>query len=111
MYAENVVKHILNEKAISRAIQGHLMVHAAFSTMLVAKSYNIPLPSNGDRRNDDVLHPGLVKARELYDDVMAGASATAILPSKDVLYDIMDKYNVKKETMKKEIRTAKLWLQ
>ena len=51
------------------------MVRAALSTMLVTKAYNIPLPSNGDQRDEDVLHPGLVKARELYDDVMAGATA------------------------------------
>ena len=42
--------------------------------------------------------------------LMAGASATAILPSEDVLCDIMDKVSVEKETLK-EFRTAKLWLQ
>ena len=52
VYAENAVKHILSGKAISRAIRGHLMVHAALSTMLVAKAYNIPLPSNGGRRDE-----------------------------------------------------------
>ena len=51
-----------------------------------------------------------MNARELYDDVMAGANATAILPSEDVLCDIMDKVNFEKETLK-EFRTAKPWLQ
>ena len=101
VYAENAVKHILSGKAISRAIRGHLMVHAALSTMLVAKTYNIPLSLKW--RDEDVLHPRLVNARELYDDVMAGASATAILPSEDVLCDIMDKVNFEKETLKEMI--------
>ena len=33
VYAENAMKHILSGKAIARAIQGHLMVYAALSTM------------------------------------------------------------------------------
>ena len=43
VYAENAVKHILSGKAISRAIRGHLMVHAALSTMLTANAYNLTL--------------------------------------------------------------------
>lgn len=45
VYAENAVKHILSGKVIARAVRGHLLTHAALSTVLVANAYNIPLPT------------------------------------------------------------------
>ena len=110
VYAENAVKHILSGKAISRAIRGHLMVHAALSTMLTANAYNLTLPTNGECMEEVILHPSLVNARELYDEIMVDANATSILSSEDLLREISDKLNAEKQTLK-EHRTAKLWLQ
>ena len=110
VYAENAVKHILSGKAISRAIRGHLMVHAALSTMLTANAYNLTLPTNGECMEEIILQPSLVNARELYNDIMVDANAISILSSEDLLLEISDKLNAEKQTLK-EHRTAKLWLQ
>jgi len=46
------MKHILSGKATSRAIQRHLMVHAALCTMLTANAYNLTLLTNGEYNRD-----------------------------------------------------------
>ena len=42
----NAVRHMLTGKAMSRAVRGHMLVDAALDTILVAKAYHIPLPTN-----------------------------------------------------------------
>ena len=56
---------MLTDKAISRAVRGHMSVDAALNTILLAKAYHIPLPTketdepkrdtaSADPENDDV---------------------------------------------------------
>ena len=44
-YASNTVSHILTGKAVSRAVRGHLLVEAALNSILVADTYNVPVPT------------------------------------------------------------------
>ena len=48
VYAGNSVKHMLSGKAVSRAIREHLLVCSALNTVLVANTYNLPLPECPD---------------------------------------------------------------
>ena len=41
--AKNAVGHMFNGKAISRAIEGYLLVDAAFNTLLVCKTFHLLL--------------------------------------------------------------------
>ncbi len=43
VYAKNSVCHMLSGKAIDRAVHG-LLVDAALNTILIADSYNVPVP-------------------------------------------------------------------
>ena len=44
-YASNTVSHMLTGKAVSREVRGHLLVDAALNTILVADTYNVPVPT------------------------------------------------------------------
>ena len=44
-YASNTVVHMLSGKAIARAIRGHFMVDAVLNALLLASSYNVPMPA------------------------------------------------------------------
>ena len=57
MYASNPVVHMLTGKAIARAVRGHLIVDAALNALLLAKTFNVPLPEctvNEDEVAEDV---------------------------------------------------------
>ena len=45
VYASNAVSHMLNGKAISRAIRGHLLVAGALNAILLSKAFGTPLLS------------------------------------------------------------------
>ncbi len=42
--ANNAVDHMLSEKAISRAVHGHLLISGALNTMFMSEVFGIPLP-------------------------------------------------------------------
>ena len=73
MYAGNAVKHMLSEKSISKAVQGHLLVDAALNTIMVANAYNLPIPTdqpdqlerNTEITSDDWHAIGLPEEMEL----------------------------------------------
>ena len=44
-YASNTVVHMLSGKAIARAIRGHFMVDAVLNAVILASSYNVPIPA------------------------------------------------------------------
>ncbi len=46
VYASNSVSHMLTDKAVSRAVRGHL-VDAAVNTLLLSDAYNVPVPKKG----------------------------------------------------------------
>lgn len=128
VYAENAVKAMMTGKAISRAIRGHLLVYAALQTMLIANTYNLPLPTHENESNDDTgppsegndgededaqvhaLEADLLKSKDLYHK-MSGDNEAASQPEyADALRSILEKLDAEKESMK-DHRTAKLWLQ
>ena len=53
-YASNAIPHMLQGKAISRAIRGHLLLDSALNALLVSKIFNIelPLPKITFQQND-----------------------------------------------------------
>ena len=91
-YASNTVSHMLSGKAVSRAVRGHLLVDAALNAILVADTYNAPVPTkqeaddseavgilqNPERSDDadethdlDTITTDLTAAAELYDRAMS----------------------------------------
>jgi hypothetical protein len=115
-------------KAISRTIRGHLLVYAALQTMLIANTYNLPLPTHENESNDDTeppsegndgededaqvhaLEANLLKAKDLYHK-MSGDNEAASQPEyADTLLSILKKLDAGKESIK-DHRSAKLWLQ
>ena len=93
MFPVNDVRHMLTGNAISRAVRRHILIDAAFITILVAKAYNIPLtinekdepkwdtastnPETGDEETRSTGQPqgtvdvtsAITEAKELYDNV------------------------------------------
>ena len=43
VYTENIVPYMLNGKAISRAVRGHLLVVAALHTIIMSEIYSCPV--------------------------------------------------------------------
>ena len=83
---------MLTGKAVSRAVRGHLLVDAALNTILVADTYNVPVPTkqeadgseavgvlqnpecsddNEERHDLDTITTDLTAAAELYDRAMS----------------------------------------
>ena len=131
-YASNTVSHMLTGKAVSRAVRGHLLVDAALNTILVADTYNVPVPtkqevddseavgvlqnpelSDADEKTHDLdtdtITTDLTAAAELYDRAMSCTFSVEEVCSSEALVRIQSKVNGKKETMTG--RTATLWLQ
>jgi len=54
-YASNTVTHMLTGKAVSRAVRGHLLIDAALNTILVANTYNVPVPTNKEADDFEVV--------------------------------------------------------
>ena len=54
VYASNAVVHMLTGKAIARAIRGHLLVDAALNGLLVASTFNVPVPVFEEETEEEV---------------------------------------------------------
>ena len=122
---------MLTGKAISRAVRGHMLVDAALNTILVAKTYHIPLPTketdepkrdtaSTDPENDDVetdqqkqgtvdVTSDITEAKYIYDQAMLSTLSVEDVCSAGVLVRIKGKLDDLKQTM--TTRTAMLWLQ
>ena len=108
VYAGNTVSHMMTGKAVLRAVRGHLLVDAAINTILVADSYNVPVPTKDtldepldqdemevvDLETDDVGTPDvtpdivmndLTAAGTLYDGAMSYALSVEDVCSAEVL--------------------------
>ncbi len=48
IYAPNAVMHVRTGKAISRAVWAHPIVDAVLSALVLAKTFNMPLPGSSD---------------------------------------------------------------
>ena len=55
VYAENVVVHILNGKAYSRAVRAHLLMDAALSAILTSGAFDLPWILIHHQANDALL--------------------------------------------------------
>ena len=131
-YASNTVSHMLTGKALSMAVCGHLLVDAALNTIIVADTYNVPVPTKQEaddseaigvllkpERSDDddethdldtdTITTDLTAAAELYDRAMPCTFSVEEVCSSEALVRLQSKVNGKKETMTG--RTATLWLQ
>ena len=130
VYAGNSVKHMLSGKAVSRAIREHLLVCSALNTVLVANTYNLPLPecpdsdeesgSDSDSESDmtdveestidqeDMPFQDLEAASGVLDRLLDGECSSYLSP--EILNRISAKINEVKGTLS-TLRTGKLWLQ
>ena len=131
VFAGNTVRHMLTGKAISRAVRGHMLVDAALNSILVAKAYNIPLPTketyepkqataSTDPENDEDetdqqkqdtvdVTSDISEAKDLYEKAMLSTLSLDEVCSADVLVRINGKLDGLKQAM--TTRTAMLWLQ
>ena len=125
VYAGNSVKHMLSGKAVSRAIRGHLLVFSALNTVLVANTYNLPLPefpdsdeesgSDSDSESDmtddeestidqeNMPFQDLEAASEVHDRLPDGECSSYLSP--EILNRISAKINEVKGTLS-TLRTA-----
>ena len=128
IYAPNAVIHMLTGKAISRAVRAHLIVDAVLSALVLAKTFNVPLPRSSDDpetgnvETEEILeattssheksarHPDLDEAAVLYEKVMQGLMSADQVCQSGVLTRIGDAVQRETESMKSS-RTATLWLQ
>ena len=116
-YASNTVVHMVSGKAIARAIRGHFMVDAVLNALILASSYNVPLPSLEMETEEPMEIAGLAdgkpvldKAALLYDKLMKGMVSAEQVCQDDVIAKISDALQERKEHLKSS-RTAALWLQ
>ena len=133
VYASNTVNHMLSDKAVSRALRGHLLVDAALHTILLADAYNVPLPLEDDWNkpeeettskgsHDDVnsvemqvtgdtVVTDLTEAKLLYGRIVASYSTVSVEEScsSDVFEKLQSTLNEKKNSI--NTRTGLLWVQ
>ncbi len=110
IYAPQAVDHMLSGKAISRAIRGHLLLYAALSSVLLAKTLTTPdITDPNTEGTDGELHPDVQETKLLYDDLMTKEKSTADVCSRDVLTRIQLLICEQMKSMDNN-RTAKLWL-
>ena len=123
-YAPNAVMHMLTGKAISRAIRAQLIVGAVLSALVLAKTFNVPLPGSSDDRNVETeefleattssheksaRHPDLDEAAVLYEKVMQGSMSADQVCQSGVITRIGDALQRETKSLK-SYRTATLWL-
>ena len=65
-YTSNTVSHRLTGKAVSRADRGHLLVYTARNTILVADTYNVPVPTKQEADDSEAI--GVLQNPERSDD-------------------------------------------
>jgi len=124
----NTFSHMLTGKAVLRVVCGHLLVDSARNTILVANTYNVPVPTNQEaddseavgvlqnpERSDDddethdldTITADLTAAAELYDRTMSCTFSMEEVCSSEALVRLQSKVNGKNETM--TVRTETLW--
>ena len=119
IYAPNAVVHMLSGKAISRAVQGHLIVDAALNTLVLAQMFNMPVPGvpNAENEETDVvvglpeLHEhstDLEEAGIFYGRLMQGLVSVDQVCRSEAITRIV---NALQKASMKSSRTAILWMQ
>jgi len=118
IYAPNTVVHMLNGKAISRALRGHFLVNAALNGLIMANVFNVPIPlctddtsEGADTENTlEKSSSALEEAAELYEKLMQKSVSIDHVCQHSTMIKIDDSVQRKKEYLK-SYRTATLWLQ
>ena len=125
IYASNAVDTMLTVKPISRAVHDLMLVDAALNTMLIAMTYDSPLPGTDalDRPHDGthgatndppdstaVSNGDLEEAASLFGNLTSLDKTIEEVCSADVLCRIKHMIERQKEALKQP-RTACLWLQ
>ena len=111
VYADNVVPHMMNGKAVSRAIRGHLLVAASLYGLLVSQIYEVPiLLEDADSLFPDLNNSSLQNISELFDNTVAGDANAISLEENLHLIDLQTKLHSIKESLNSS-KTALLWFQ
>ena len=55
VYAGNADGHMMSEKAVDRAIRGHMLVDTALSALLISKIFDIDLPTSEESGGTEVF--------------------------------------------------------
>ncbi len=111
IYAPNAVVHMLTGKAIALAVRGHLIVNAALNALVLAKTFNVPLPGDEDNTTDNVTQTTeLDEAAALYDKLVQGSITADQVCQEEVMTRINDSLQREADSLKSS-RTATLWFQ
>jgi len=106
LFCVQAVEHMMSGKAVSMAVRGHLLLFAALSSVLLAKSLNLPQPYSHEIATDN---PQLEELQQLYQSLMKKEKTVSDVCSSEILARIQAILNEKKSSMAG--RTSKLWLQ
>ncbi|KAJ8889211.1 hypothetical protein PR048_008709 [Dryococelus australis] len=101
IYGSNTVLHMMSGKDIFRAIHGHMLVHAALSTLLVADMF----PCN----EDGSCQKFIKTASTLFDSIMSGKEYVENAETSDTMCEIANDLKKKKLQLQSS-ETSKLWL-
>ena len=116
IYAPIAVVHMLTGKAIARAVRGHLIVDAALNALVLAKTFNVPLPGSEDETTENVVQTAtsstteLDEAAALYEKLVQGSMTADQVCQEYVMTRINDSLQREVNSLKSS-RTATLWLQ
>ena len=123
IYAENVGPYMLNGKADSRAIRGHLLVAASIYALMISPVYEIPLVTRTESSDDSdvaqsydnavfprLIHPDLNYLSKLINDVIIGEASANDIENDSLLWGLMNKLTQFKKIHINSM-TAQLWFQ
>ena len=112
IYAPNAVVHMLTGKAVARA----LIVDAALNALVLAKTFNVPLPGSEDETTENVIQTATSSTTEvdeaaaLYEKLVQGSMTADQVCQEYVMTRINDSLQREVNSLKSS-RTATLWLQ
>ena len=120
IYAENVVPYMLNGKAYSRAIRGHL-VAASLYALMISQDYETPLVTRTESSDDvaqsydnavfpRLIHPALNYSSKLINDVIIGEASANDIENDSLVWGFMNKLT-KFRKIHINSKTAQLWFQ
>ena len=123
IYAENVVPYMLNGKAYSRAIRGHLLVAASLYALMISQDYETPLVTRTESSDDSdvaqsydnavfpgLIHPDLNYLSKLINDVIIGEASANDTENDSLVWGLMNKLTQFRK-IHINSKTAQLWFQ
>ena len=123
IYAENVLPYMLNGKAYSRAIRGHLLVAPSLYALMISQVYETPLVtrtessdgSNVAQSYDNAVFPGLIHPdlnylSKLINDVIIGEASANDIENDSLVWGLMNKLTHFRK-IHINSKTAQLWFQ